>query len=143
MERNGSCRRCWQWAGCAAALIVCLACSSSAEPPSAKPMSAAPESAAAQPARMLIEPLQPRRDFVGPAPDTFTWTAVPNADSYIIGVWNEVDVLLWRQDGLHEVSIPRPDALRFEPGTYFWSVFALRDGEAIGESGRTAFVVHD
>ncbi len=88
-----------------------------------------------------IEPLTPARDSVGRAPARFTWTAVEGADSYAIGIWNEVDVLVWRSDHVPTASVARPEDLQLEPGTYFWTVSALRDGQEIAGSGLAAFVV--
>jgi hypothetical protein len=83
----------------------------------------------------------PPRDSVGSAPKTFSWTAVEGADSYSIGIWNEVDVLVWRQNNIATNSVARPDDVPLEPGTYFWSVSALRNGEELADSGLSAFVV--
>lgn len=83
----------------------------------------------------------PARDSVGREPTRFSWTAVEGADSYSIGVWNEVDVLVWRQNDIPTTSVNKPDDVVFEPGTYFWSVSALRGGEEVADSGLSAFVV--
>jgi hypothetical protein len=83
----------------------------------------------------------PPRDSVGSAPKTFSWTAVQGADSYSIGIWNEVDVIVWRQNNIPTNSVTRPDDVPLEPGTYFWSVSALRNGEELADSGLSAFVV--
>jgi len=88
-----------------------------------------------------IEPVAPVRDSVGAAPARFAWTAVEGADTYAIGIWNEVDVLVWRDDHVTGTSVTRPDTLQLEPGTYFWSVSALRQGQEISDSGLSAFVV--
>ena len=61
--------------------------------------------------------------------------------SDVIGVWTEVDVLVWRQDNLHEPSVAWPADLSLEPGTYFWAVAALRQEQSLADSGRSAFVV--
>jgi hypothetical protein len=98
-------------------------------------------SASAQARRQTIQHLTPARDSVGPAPSRFTWSPIKEAESYSIGVWNEVDVLLWRQNNIKEPSIVRPDDFPLEPGTYMWSVSALRQGEEIADSGLAAFVV--
>lgn len=90
---------------------------------------------------LLIDHVAPRRDFVGPLPDTFIWTAAPGVDRYAIGVWDEVDRLLWRQDGLTTTSVARPKALVLEPGTYFWSVSGQQQGREVARSGQSAFVV--
>jgi hypothetical protein len=92
-------------------------------------------------ARRNIEHLVPARDSVGTAPARFAWTAVEGADGYAIGIWNEVDVLVWRDDHVPMNSVAPPEDLRLEPGTYFWSVSALRDGQEIADSGLAAFVV--
>jgi hypothetical protein len=83
----------------------------------------------------------PRRDFVGPQPDKFVWSAVPEADRYAIGLWNEVDRLLWRQDGIAGTSVERPAELDLDEGTYFWLVSGLRNGQEVAKSGLAAFVV--
>lgn len=88
-----------------------------------------------------LDHVMPARDFVGPAPTTFEWTAVPGADSYSVGIWNEVDMIIWRQNDIPGTSVARPAEVRLEPGTYFWMVSALRGGEQIAESGLSAFVV--
>lgn len=117
-----------------AALVVALS-----------PGCAAPSAGEAQTAKAdevtVIQHEVPRRDFVGPQPDRFAWSAVPGADRYAIGLWNEVDRLLWRQDDLATNSVPRPAELDLEEGTYFWTVSALKDGREIGKSGLAAFVV--
>lgn len=89
----------------------------------------------------VIQHQVPRRDFVGHQPDKFEWTAVPEADHYAIGLWNEVDRLLWRQDGISGTSVPRPAELDLDEGTYFWLVSGLRNGQEIAKSGLAAFVV--
>ena len=95
------------------------------------------------PRAQTIDHLTPARDSIGAAPARFSWTPIAGADSYSIGVWSEVDVLVWRQNNLSTTSVTLPDDVRFEPGTYFWSVSALSDGRQIGESGLAAFVVRD
>ena len=83
----------------------------------------------------------PARDSVGSAPRSFSWTAVQGADSYSIGIWNEVDMMVWRQNNIPTNSVNKPDDVELPPGTYFWSISALRDGEEIADSGLSAFVV--
>ena len=105
---------------------------------------AAPSSAAASrggAASHRLDHVMPARDSVGSAPKTFSWTVVQGADSYSIGVWNEVDVLVWRQNNIPTNSVTRPDDVPLEPGTYFWSVSALSNGEEVADSGLSAFVV--
>ena len=83
----------------------------------------------------------PARDSQGSQPARFEWTSVPQADSYSIGIWNEVDMLLWRMNNITGTEYVRPTELRLEPGTYMWSVSAVRDGQEIAQSGLAAFVV--
>jgi hypothetical protein len=88
-----------------------------------------------------IDHVKPRRDSSGPIPDRLEWTAVKGADSYSLGVWNEVDVMIWKQGNLKTNSVAWPKDLVVDSGTYFWSVLALRNGEPIAESGLAAFIV--
>ena len=88
-----------------------------------------------------INHVKPRRDSSGPIPDRFEWTAVKGADSYAVGLWNEVDVRIWRANNIKTNSIEWPKDLVVDAGTYFWSVMALRDGQPIGDSGLAAFIV--
>src|SRR5262245_17826408 len=87
-----------------------------------------------------LDHVSPARDSIGSVPKTFTWTAVPGADSYSIGIWNEIDMMVWRRNGIPTTSVT-PDDLTLEPGTYFWSVSALRNGQELADSGLSAFVV--
>ena len=89
----------------------------------------------------IIDPVEPSRDFYGPPPKQFQWTAVKGADRYAIGIFNEVDLIMWRDDDVPTNSIAWPEGLRLDAGTYFWQVTALSGERAIGDSGRTAFVV--
>jgi hypothetical protein len=88
-----------------------------------------------------IEHVAPARDSVGTAPTRFEWTAAPGADRYAIGVWNDIDRLMWRQDDVHGTSVAFPEDIELEFGTYFWSVVALNGDRPVAESGRSAFVV--
>ncbi len=88
-----------------------------------------------------LDHVTPARDSMGRMPTKFEWTAVAGADEYSIGVWNEVDMLLWRMNHIPGNSIVVPDDFTLEPGTYLWTVSALRNGEQIAESGLAAFVV--
>ena len=90
---------------------------------------------------MNLQHVMPARDSMGRSPTRFTWTKIDGADSYSIGVWNEVDVLVWRQNNIPDTSVDVPTDVQFEPGTYLWSVSALRDGAEITSSGLAAFVV--
>jgi hypothetical protein len=109
----------------------------------AAPRTAVAAPRAAQSKDITIDHVTPRRDFVGPEPARFVWTPVEGADSYSIGVWNEVDVLMWRLNNIPQASVERPPQVHFEAGTYFWSIVALRNGEQIADSGLAAFVVKD
>jgi hypothetical protein len=88
-----------------------------------------------------LDHITPARDSVGPMPSRFAWTAVDGADSYAVGIWNEVDTLVWRADNIATPFVAWPGGRALDPGTYFWSVTALREGRPIADSGRSAFVV--
>ena len=88
-----------------------------------------------------IDHVAPARDSVGARPNRFEWTPAKDADAYAIGVWNDVDRLMWRQDRIEGTSVTMPKEIDLEFGTYFWQVTALREGRAIAETGRSAFVV--
>jgi hypothetical protein len=88
-----------------------------------------------------IDHVSPARDSVGKMPKLFQWTAAKEADEYSIGIWNEVDRLVWRKDHITATSTPFPEEMEMEPGTYFWTVAALKGGEQIADSGLAAFVV--
>lgn len=100
--------------------------------------SAAP---AAQEKRVVIEHLVPRRDSSGPMPKRFEWTPVNGADHYAMGVWSEVDVLVWRSGEVTTPFVDVPKDVALDSGTYFWSITALRDGRPIADSGNAAFIV--
>ena len=118
-------------------IVTSLACTSS---PEARGNDTAPPVEVEQ--RLpTIDHVSPKRDSVGERPVTFEWTAAKDADSYSIGVWNDIDRLMWRQDRIQGTSIEMPKHIELEYGTYFWSVTAVREGQAVAESGRSAFVV--
>lgn len=122
--------------------VMSLACTPSNGRPDATPVApAAAQSIGSERPERTLDHIAPARDSVGASPSYFEWTAVPGADGYAIGVWNEVDGMVWRQSGLRSTSVMRPKDLTLEPGTYFWSVTALRDDTPVAESGRSAFVV--
>jgi len=87
-----------------------------------------------------LDHVMPARDSQGSLPKRFEWTAVPGADSYSIGIWNEIDMMIWRKDQIPSNSF-EPTDLRLDPGTYFWTISAVKDGEEIAASGLSAFVV--
>lgn len=87
-----------------------------------------------------LDHVMPARDSQGSLPRRFEWTVVEGADSYSIGIWNEVDMLIWRQDQI-PTNFFEPTDLRLDPGTYFWTISALKNGEEIAASGLSAFVV--
>lgn len=82
----------------------------------------------------------PARDSQGSLPTRFEWTAVPGAESYSVGIWNEVDMLIWRINNITTNSLV-PTDLKLDPGTYFWTISAIRGGDEIAASGLSAFVV--
>jgi hypothetical protein len=120
----------------AAAVAISLACTSSDEARDADAQK--PEVDQRLP---TIDHVAPARDSVGAQPKRFEWTAAQGADRYAIGVWDDVDRLMWRSDRVPGTSVELPPDVELGFGTYFWSVTALRDGRAIAESGRSAFVV--
>jgi hypothetical protein len=120
-----------------AVLLFSAACAPSGRqeaPPTATP----PTESRAIP---TINHLTPARDSSGSAPARFEWTPVTGTERYAIGIWNDVDMLMWRRDDLLVPTVTLPSELKLEFGTYFWSVTALRADTPIGESGRAAFVV--
>lgn len=123
-------------------LLIIIASAAGCMAPS-PPRESASSPATTQPYRpvKVIEHLTPARDSVGGLPLKFEWTPVEGADTYVLALWSEVDVLLWRRDDLSTASVVTPKELKLEWGTYFWSVTALRDDQPIADSGRAAFVV--
>ena len=63
------------------------------------------------------------------------------SDHYAIGIWDEVERLIWRADDITGTSVDRPPDLNFAEGTYFWTVSALRGSQEIARSGLAAFLV--
>jgi hypothetical protein len=118
-------------------LISFTACST-AGPPNTPPAASGSETRTG-----LIDHLEPARDSTGRMPQRFRWTPVPGGARYEIAVWNEIDVLMWRAGDLREPTVARPADIVLEPGTYFWSVVAIRGDRLVAESGRSAFVVTD
>ena len=118
----------------AAAVVVSLACTSNeareAEPP-----------VEVEQRIPTINHVAPARDSVGAQPTRFEWTAAEDADRYAIGVWDDVDRLMWRKDNVPGTSVTMPAEVELGFGTYFWSVIALKDGRPVAETGRSAFVV--
>jgi hypothetical protein len=120
----------------AVAAILSLACSSSQDfqPPAAPPVEV-------EQRMPTINHVTPARDSVGAQPTKFEWTAADGADRYMIGVWDDVDRVVWRADRVTGTSVMMPDDIELGFGTYFWMVTAMRDDRPIAESGRSAFVV--
>jgi hypothetical protein len=122
----------------AASLSLAIGCTSSAvERESTSP----PPDPQGKSDAQLIDHITPRRDFTGPAPTRFEWTAAKGADEYVIAVWNESDTMVWRQGRLQQTSVALPGDVVLGPGTYFWSVMGFSAGRAIAQSGLSAFVV--
>jgi hypothetical protein len=89
-----------------------------------------------------IDHVSPARDSVGARPSRFEWTAAKDADHYAIGVWDDVDRLIWRDNRVQGTSVTLPADIEIGFGTYFWSVTALADdNRPLAETGRSAFVV--
>ena len=119
-------------------IVIGLACTSSRGQTESAPQSSPP---AGRTEQQLIDHLTPRRDFTGPAPTRFEWSAAKGANEYAIGLWNESDTMVWRQSGIAQTSVEYPKDYPLEPGTYYWSVTGLHDGQPIAHSGLSAFVV--
>lgn len=115
-----------------------MACAPSSGEPGAAVVSA---SAKADSHEGLIDHIAPKRDSTGTSPARFEWTRVEGADRYAIRVWNEVDRLMWRSEGLTTNAIVRPEELQLDFGTYYWAVSAFHEGTPIADSGLAAFVV--
>lgn len=121
-------------------VVVSMACNPRTEAGDAAPLSDA-QSATRTDDLRVIQHAEPRRDVVGPRPAGFRWSPIQGADRYAIGLWDEADRLLWRQDDVEEPHVTWPEGLVVGPGTYFWSVSALQSGREIAKSGMAAFVV--
>jgi hypothetical protein len=89
----------------------------------------------------VIKHVLPRPDAIGPLPAKFEWTAVPNAAEYSLGIWNEVDRMVFRVDHIPANSYETTKEFELEAGTYFWSISAESGGHEIARSGLAAFVV--
>jgi hypothetical protein len=126
-----------------AVLVVAAGCHHSAAQvdPSVRGAGAIQRQISGGSAAPRLDHLIPARDSQGSLPSRFEWTPVPGADSYSVGIWNEVDVMVWRADHIPTNSFDRPESMRLDPGTYFWSISALRNGDEIASSGLAAFVV--
>lgn len=125
------------------AAMACVVFGASGAVPAARPL----VPAAAQQGKVtprptgVIDHQVPRPDYVGKQPSRFAWTAAPDADHYAIGIWDEVDRLIWRADDITGTTVDRPKDLNFAEGTYFWTVSALRGTQEIARAGLAAFVV--
>jgi hypothetical protein len=117
--------------------VFCLACTpqGGSDPP--------PANTTAAIVRQGIDHITPKRDFVGAAPARLEWTAAAGVDGYSITVMNEVDALILDSKGITTTSMTWPKEVKLEPGTYFWRVAGIKDGRAIADSGRSAFVVNE
>ena len=93
-------------------------------------------------AQQTIEHVSPKRDSIGPTPTRFEWTGIKDADSYLFELHNEIS-LVASSKGIVGTTLDWPSDQRLSPGTYFWMVTAVRDGQSIAASGRSAFVVQD
>lgn len=119
--------------------LLSLACMSREGSPEAATVSAAQDKIQ----KILIEHVTPSRDFVGKMPTVLEWTAAAGVDSYTVSVENEVEVPVFEQNGITTTSIPWPNAIKIEPGTYFWRINGMKGDRSIADSGRAAFVVRE
>lgn len=90
----------------------------------------------------VIDHIAPKRDSTGGVPPKFAWTAIKDADIYVLSMWNDIDVLIFKQN-VAGTSVEWPKGLTVEQGTYFWEVLAMRGDQPVGYSGRAAFVILD
>lgn len=127
----------WLAPGLVALLFITFTCARSPEPAEGASSTAAMQT---QPREQVIEHLLPKRDSVGGVPEKFEWTSVAGADHYTVGLWNEVDRMIWKQD-VGTSSIAWPAGQTLDMGTYYWSVTAWSKDRAIAASGLAAFVV--
>jgi len=88
-----------------------------------------------------INHVSPRPDSSGPIPKSLEWTPVKGADTYSVGVWSEIDVMVWKRGNLKTTAVEWPQDIVVDSGTYFWSVMAFKDNRPIADSGRAAFIV--
>lgn len=137
-EQSANVRRPWKWAITPLVVTFALACTWS---PDRGEGASAPAEGPRDSSAPTIRHLVPAADSIGDLPPRFEWTPVEGADRYTIGLWNDVDRLLWRQEDVHATSIDRPDLLDLDSGTYFWRVQALSDSRQVADSGWSAFVV--
>jgi hypothetical protein len=136
------------WVGLGAAMVACTPAEGRADitavtpPPAASALAAAPSTVSTEQEKHgVIEHLVPRRDSSGPMPKRFEWTPVNGADHYAMGIWSEVDMLVWRSGEVTTAFVDVPKEVNLDAGTYFWSVTALQDGRPIADSGHAAFIV--
>lgn len=125
----------WRYLAAALCAAANLACTTSDEARAPEPQ---PEVEKRLP---TLDHIAPARDSVGSQPTHFEWTVVEGADRYAIGIWDDVDRVMWRNDRVQGNSVNLPDEIELGFGTYYWSVTALRDDRPIAESGRSVFVV--
>jgi len=126
----------------ASCIAIGLACVAPAGPSAA--VSAAgdsPQTAQGRPSG--IDPVLPERDFVGPAPTRFEWTAVEGAERYEMELLTDIDLQVFSAGDVRENRLAMPEGVVLVPGTYFWRVGAVRNGRLIADSGRSAFMVRD
>ena len=126
----------FRYSAAVALALLLLACSSQ----SAQEVPAAPAPEVAPITRDEIAHVVPKRDFVGPAPARFEWTAARGIDQYALTVENEVDMLLF-EARTRDTFVDWPKGNTLDPGTYFWRVVGSADGRRVADSGRAAFVV--
>ena len=125
------------------ALLVMALFSLACVAPEGAPAASEPAPEVAPIQRIQIEHLVPRPDFVGPTPSMLEWTAAAGADSYVVGVENEIEIAVFDQEQIKTTSIPWPKEIKVEPGTYYWRITGYKGDRLIADSGRAAFVVRE
>ena len=70
---------------------------------------------------------------------TFTWTAVPAATEYHLVVFSPTGDRTFEVRDLKTAGVKLAESVQLPPGKYSVQVTALRDGQSVAESPRTAF----
>jgi hypothetical protein len=120
-------------------LLLCAVLTLACVPSSGSEAASAVEVATIQGSQ--IEHIMPRRDSVGPQSPRFEWTAADGVESYAISVENEIEIVMFEEQGIKTTSVPWPKELELAPGTYFWRITGFKGERMIADSGRAAFLI--
>ena len=118
-----------------ALIFASLACARApGTPESAEITTPGPEPALI--AQQVIEHRSPQRDYVGPTPTRFEWSAVKDADSYLFELQNEIG-LVASSKGI-EVTSLHNHLLNDEPRLFFMHFWANDDAVRLAQILRGA-----